>query len=62
MRYWAAGLLLTVLLFGGGWLSSGAAPDVSRSVPGADPGKMRDNPPPMRTLCCGYGTGSRWWR
>ena len=32
MRYWAAGLLLTVLLFGGGWLSSGAAPDVSRSV------------------------------
>ena len=35
MRYWAAGFLLTVLLFGGGWLSSGAAPDVSRSVPGA---------------------------
>lgn len=65
MRYWAAGLLLTVLLFGGGWLSSGAAPDVSRSVPGADPdrpAKMRDNPPPMRTRCCGYGTGSRWWR
>ena len=29
MRYWAAGLLLTVLLFGGGWLSSGAAPDLS---------------------------------
>ena len=39
MRYWAAGLLLTVLLFGGGWLSSGAAPDVSRSVPGAGPGQ-----------------------
>ena len=30
----AAGLLLTVLLFGGGWLSSGAAPDVSRSGSG----------------------------
>ena len=43
MRYWAAGLLLTVLLFGGGWLSSGAAPDVSRSVPGADPGQTGEN-------------------
>ena len=43
MRYWAAGLLLTVLLFGGGWLSSGAAPDVSRSVPGADPGRSGEN-------------------
>mgnify|MGYP000793614159 CR=1 FL=1 len=62
MRYWAAGLLLTVLLFGGGWLSSGAAPDVSRASPRDGQAKMRDNPPPMRTLCCGYGTGSRWWR
>lgn len=43
MRYWAAGLLLTVLLFGGGWLSSGAAPDVSRSVPGAGPGQTGEN-------------------
>ena len=43
MRYWAAGLLLTVLLFGGGWLSSGVAPDVSRSVPGADPGQTGEN-------------------
>lgn len=43
MRYWAAGFLLTVLLFGGGWLSSGAAPDVSRSVPGADPGQTGEN-------------------
>ena len=34
MRYWAAGLLLTVLLFGGGWLSSGAEPDVSPLRPG----------------------------
>ena len=39
----AAGLLLTVLLFGGGWLRSGAAPDVSRSVPGADPGQTGEN-------------------
>ena len=43
MRYWAAGLLLTVLLFGGGWLSSGAAPDVSLLRPGADPGQTGEN-------------------
>ncbi len=52
MRYWAAGLLLTVLLFGGGWLSSGAAPDVSRSVPGL----TRDRPAKMGTTRrrCGH--------
>ena len=38
-RSMAAALALTVLLFGGGWRSSGAAPDVSRSAPGADPGQ-----------------------
>ena len=42
-RICSAFLLLTVLLFGGGWLSSGAAPDVSRSVPGADPGQTGEN-------------------
>lgn len=65
MRYWAAGLLLTVLLFGGGLLGTAKSPSAARPVPDNDPGQageMRDKPPPMRTRCCGYGTGSRWWR
>ena len=65
MRYWAAGLLLTVLLFGGGLLGTAnphRRPGLSRTMTRDRPAKMRDKPPPMRTLCCGYGTGSRWWR
>ena len=77
MRYWAAGLLLTVLLFGGAYLAAGgpaaepetAAPETAAVHHDGDvtltrdrPAKMRDKPPPMRTRCCGYGTGSRWWR
>ena len=43
MRYWAAGLLLTVLLFGGGLLGTAGSPSASRPVPGADPGQTGEN-------------------
>ena len=43
MRYWAAGLLLTVLLFGGGLLGTAGTPSASRPVPGADPGQTGEN-------------------
>lgn len=51
MRYWAAGFLLTVLLFGGALLGAGK-----------DTGTSRDKAPPTGRFCCGCGTGSRWWR
>ena len=39
MRYWAAGFLLTVLLFGGALLGAGKDTGTSRPVPDADPGQ-----------------------
>ena len=39
MRYWAAGLLLTVLLFGGALLGAGKDTGTSRPIPDADPGQ-----------------------
>ena len=40
MRYWAAGFLLTVLLFGGALLGAGKDTGTSRPVPDADPGPV----------------------
>lgn len=39
MRYWAAGFLLTVLLFAGALLGAGKDTGTSRPVPDADPGQ-----------------------
>ena len=43
MRYWAAGLLLTVLLFGGGLLGTAKSPSAARPVPAKDPGQAGEN-------------------
>ena len=43
MRYWAAGLLLTVLLFGGGLLGTAKSPSAARPVPDNDPGQAGEN-------------------
>ncbi|MFR7893566.1 MAG: hypothetical protein ACLU38_05250 [Dysosmobacter sp.] len=65
MRYWAAGFLLTVLLFGGGSAGRREGHRGRRPVPDADPGQtgtVPDKAPPTGRFCCGCGTGSRWWR
>lgn len=65
MRYWAAGFLLTVLLFGGALLGAGkdtGTPGLSRMLTRDKPGQSRDKAPPTGRFCCGCGTGSRWWR